>query len=238
MHRIPSIHKYCNRWCDRCSFRTRCGFYLAKHDEKGEIDWSEGLEERSASISHPFQALDLDQAKALEQKLKAREKAGPFNIDKEPLILLYQKWEAKYHNLQKDLQTSKHYQKLEDSAFLKDEFEMKLDNAVQVLDHYHDFIGPKLMRALGGKHDELNLNSSNQSDWNGTAKVAAYAIKHLRLALEDLFELRIALQTDLAEFLGDTNRLLRTLSFEFPDLEKFIRPGFDSLGHKRISGIH
>lgn len=237
MQRIPSIHKYCNRWCERCPFQGRCAFYIAKQEDSQEIDWSEGLEERlSEEAPHPFQSLDLNQAEALQKQMEAREKAGPFDIQKSPLTLFFNKWHKKYQAALIEFTKSAWAQKLAKQAFLKDLDDLILDNSLQVMRHYSDFIGPKITRALGGKHDELNMASSIQSDWNGSAKVACLALKHLRLAFEDLLEKEVLNHDELIDLLGDTNRLIKLLYFEFPELDLFVRPGFDAMDDKRLRG--
>ena len=237
MQRLPSIHKYCNRWCERCPFQGRCGFYLAQQEGSAEIDWSEGLEEKIASARpHPFQALDLEEAESLQKRWQAREKAGPFDLEKAPLKLFYKNWQKQYAGFLKELKQTKAVQELEKMAFLEQKEILILDNALQVLKHYQRFVGPKITRALGGKHDELNMASSLQSDWNGSAKVAVLALKHIRLALEDIVDLGITSKDPLIEFLGNTNRIIKLMYFDFPDMDQFQRPGFDDLSGPRRNG--
>ncbi len=237
MLRIPSIHKYCNRWCDRCPFQQRCAFYLAQHDDEANIDWGEGLDEVSSKEPpHPFEALDLNEVKELEQRMAAREKAGPFDLEKSPLMQALGKWQIRYRNYLSSLEAHSEVQKLRKHAFLQSKPALLIDNALQVLEHYTDLIRPKVSRALGGKHDEINMASSLQSDWNGSAKVACLGLKHLRTALEDLFESSVDLEGQTVELLQETNRIIKLLYFEFPELDEFHRPGFDDLKGPRLSG--
>lgn len=232
MLRIPSIHNYCNRWCERCAFQARCAYYIAQYSEI-EVDWSAGLGGEQESL-HPFQELNLGANEDIRKRKAAREKMGPFDPEKSALMQFQRKWQKHYHELLEFLSKEPLFLQLQEEAFLNRPEQIKLDNAGQVLNHYQSLLAPKLARALGGKHDDLSRQSPTQSDWNGSAKVVCLALKHIRTVLQDLELMDLKRPKAFANFLSETQRFIKLMYFEFPDLDRFQRPGFDDLKGNRL----
>ena len=44
-HLIPGIYNYCDRWCERCTFTSRCLTFLTEEEKKRESGYSPGSDE-------------------------------------------------------------------------------------------------------------------------------------------------------------------------------------------------
>ena len=99
----------------------------------------------------------------------------------------------------------------------------------------------KFNRALGDKYDTefendyegLSDEDTLQNDGNGSAKVALIAVERSIDAWQTVFEL-IPDEDRILPLLATLQKILRLGRTEFPDAEKFRRPGFDT--HRAGSG--
>ncbi|MCF6270013.1 MAG: hypothetical protein L3J41_09890 [Melioribacteraceae bacterium] len=102
----------------------------------------------------------------------------------------------------------------------------KLNDSLEVIEWYHIFIYPKIMRAIQGRDEDL-LESEFPKDSDGSAKIVLIAIEHSISAWGYIFMKR----DDKNETVFNIIKLLVTLQNlveeEFPAARDFIRPGFD-----------
>lgn len=232
MFRIPSIHHYCNRWCERCTLRQLCGYYQAKHqgEEVSAEDWIRNLGESKAS--NVFEDLDLQSLEELPDKLKEKEQRGDFNPNLSDTIKIYDYWQSLYAEVLRslDLWWEEHLQ--DHQAFIASVKYQRQYNAREVLLHYRNFIGPKLHRALGGRFDAGGVIPA-QSDWNGSAKVVYLALDHIKRILPDLKSLE-RIGSLLEEWEQAAESLQNAIRMDFPKYMDFQRPGFDALSEGRV----
>lgn len=233
MYRIPSIHHYCNRWCERCALRQMCGFFHAQNSGN-EIDpgeWSENL--GTTEARNEFQDLDLEAVQNLPRNLKAKERRGSFNPDQSQTLQTFDIWQGYYADFLKALDQWWKGNPQHTQAFIRSAAFQRQYNARAVLLHYRNFVGPKLHRALGGLFDADGI-TPEQSDWNGSAKVVYLALEHILKVLPDLRSLDEQAPHLLDTWEICTRDLQESVQEDFPDLAQFLRPGFDTLGEGRI----
>lgn len=236
MFRIPSIHNYCNRWCERCALSAECAFYYAhyKQGEVGPEDWVADLPRTEQKPE--FETLNLPDISQLEGHLAQKEAQGSFNPNDSPLLKHFAEWHKKYGEALQLLDNLWHEEENTSGAYLGESRALIAHNAREVLLYYRNFIGPKLHRALGGKFDDLRQPPVEQSDWNGSAKVAILAFQHIISAQKDVLLLFPLQKPFLRVWLRFSEELLEHCLETFPHAKKFQRPGFDVLGTERIYG--
>lgn len=231
--RIEFISEYCDRWCERCPFTMRCSAYAihaalpmcdgnleealelavgrpqpVEPEEEEEPEWRRDLANFEPS------AADIAEADRLERERRKRTKQSPITTVALGIATLSHEW----LDLHRD-------------ELLKHD-DGPLTEAIEIVSWDAHFIHVKLQRALSGRdrfaHDEDFDDDPIQNDWNGSAKIALISIERSSAAWATI----AAATTDpaaarLAAELGD---LAREVESAFPDVRKFIRPGFDTPG--------
>lgn len=246
---IPGIYNYCDRWCERCTFSSRCRNYEGtaqlspeEHDVNNEAFWngiSASLEKAIGLLhevahqrGHDLSAIPDEEIKQYSEMMKDRERI----VGVHPLSLLSKKYQQTVTPfLKKELNeqlvdtvrqmTSRLHMGMNTEEELV--YTMaKLGNCYDVIQWYCYFIGTKIHRALSGKmedQDEEHL----QSDSNGSAKIAIIAIERSMGAWENWLE-GIPSSEDIAlQALAVLSSIRRQVLEAFPDAMQFKRPGFD-----------
>jgi len=243
---IPSIYNYCDRWCERCAFTSRCRNFESiskltpeEQDPENEACWKKiasNMENAMSMLKEMAseQGLDLEAIKAEDnQALKEKDEALEISIQAHPLIILCEKYwkDSKAYFDESSNQTRDARALVNEVALgIKSKEEglriaEKISDSVEIIQWYMFFIDAKLQRALRGKLDaeaEYDLY-----DANGSAKIAILAVEKSISAWKTLYELR-----ETAEDIGiQSLSLLCTIKKkaleEFPKAMEFVRPGFD-----------
>jgi hypothetical protein len=219
---ISGIHNYCDRWCERCSLAGFCSVN-ALDQLQGEL--KEGMDDESLlllDVKANFEATMemiqewMNKAGIDPASLPSEEKANTDpELSPEPgaIMHLAEEYAREVHQWLKE--------KKGNAGILSWEH----TEAVNVITWYHTIIAAKLYRALLGREFDFEENPV-QNDSNGSAKVALYSIRKSITAWSWMIHHRqhedssLRLAAMLSELLKRTNE-------QFPDADKFIRPGFD-----------
>ncbi len=247
---ISGIYNYCDRWCERCPFTSRCmNFALVNEQFAGqktrditnEIFWQKLAETFQVTLdllkeTAEREGIDLD-------SLDIEEVAEEERLNEEL---------AKNHQC---CRAAKVYAKMVDNWFdsISDLFGQKEDelnskvqldlsnvdpagvdasfeDAVQVIRWYQHQIYIKLMRAIRGKmQQEPEILEQFPKDSDGSAKVALIAIDRSMAAWGELRNHFLVREDVSLDMLGHLERLRRMVEKVFPDARSFIRPGFDKI---------
>jgi hypothetical protein len=229
--RIEFISEYCDRWCERCAFTTRCSAY-AVHAALGmcEGDFQAALELAVGAATVPGEAerrtargllADYDPTEqelaAVDRELEERDE----RIDESPLTTDTLVFATLAHQCLQELRTS-----------LEDHDDRNVRQALEIASWDSHLIGAKVRRALDGQdeaqHGARFEEHPIQNDWNGSAKVALISIDRSIPAWNT-----IAATTAHAGAALIAQRLqaLRVdVDRTFPNARKFVRPGFDDGG--------
>jgi hypothetical protein len=236
---IPGISIYCDRWCERCAYTSRCLQFRLEAEETGRGD-----------ALPNFDALNLqfwkEMGEALVQAMRLiREIAAREGIDADEL----QK-ETALSELPESLQRDAREHPCASAALLyagmvnewfaaADELPetaeslltnppLALEEPIQVIRHYQYFIYPKIVRAVEGRLSrQVAADSEAVADACGTAKVALIAIDRSLAAWSLLYSEYPALEDNTLSILLHLDRLLRSVEVVFPAARAFLRPGFD-----------
>lgn len=229
---IPSIYNYCDRWCERCSFTSRCRTFAMEH-EFTDAERDIGNEAFWRNLQNIF----------ADAKQSLLEKAEEFGIeinppgDEEFAEIRRQNKQIRDTDLARLAESY-----IEKSAALldvKDDWliftacdeEMQIE-MLNVIVWYQFFIAAKIQRGLRGitdvegDTDKEELNNP-QSDANGSAKIALIALERSQGAWAALATRENVAQ--IKPILDLLEIIKQKTEGNFPHARGFIRPGFDEI---------
>ena len=236
---IPGIYIYCDRWCERCAFTSRC---LQFRIETEEMERGNALQNFDALNLKFWQEMGkaLVHAMRLIREIAAKEGIEPEDLQKETL------YSEPPESLQRDARehpcanAALLYAGMVNEWFAAvDEFSEgeesllshpphSLEEPIQVIRQYQYFIYPKIVRAIEGRlSNKEALGSEMEFDACGTAKVVLIAIDRTLAAWSVLYGEYPAQEDSTLSILLHLDRLRRSVEVVFPAARAFIRPGFD-----------
>jgi len=248
---ISGIYNYCDRWCERCPFTSRCLLYATEEEDSAndpavrDINnaafWDnlrdifeqakqmlvEMAEERGIDLS----AVDVSEEEEKHRRRQKTARKDELARQSFSYIKAVDKWfkreKRSFKQKAKDLRRSVIMEiPGQDPEAEADD----LSDAVEVIRWYQHQIYVKLMRALTGtaeveEGDDEEGVSTHDAD--GSAKVALIGIDRSIAAwarLRDHFPERADAILDL---LVNLERMRRRTEAKFPRARAFKRPGFD-----------
>lgn len=244
---ISGIYNYCDRWCERCAFTSRClnyamgeemeaGAFQAR-DNENEAFWDklhETFESTRDTIEEETEDLDFDlDEEELQESIREQEEideaaqAQPCSRTAWRYIEVVDQWFQAHEGLFADKGEA-----LESAAPLPDAGPaagaVDLPDCLEVIRWYQRQIYIKLCRAATGMiRGEIEDNEFDPQDANGSAKVALLGIER-SLAAWATLRRRFPDHEDAIFALGTLRRLLRQVEAAFPNARAFLRPGFDT----------
>lgn len=243
---ISGIHNYCDRWCERCPFTTRCAVYAA---EEADLDVDPAA--RDITNSAFWEKLAAIFAETQEMISAMAEERG-VDLSPEALEPIRQRKEilrgdARKHPLAKAAESYAHAvmhffepesskavlvsETVEDSnpeRELDDYTDGDIDEYIEVIRWYQFFIAAKLIRALMSRVDEDDyLDDESARDSDGSAKAALVGIERSISAWKLMYDSLPEQSDTIRKFLLDLETLRPSAETEFPGARDFIRPGFD-----------
>ena len=244
---ITGIYNYCDSWCERCSFTSRCLSYAATEREKLSaeekdfnnddfwIKMGEIFELTRDIIQDSAEEMGIDlnmlEPEDVNNEIKCFEKACEHELAKMSgdYTSKAKFWLANIDNL---LQDKEHefingvslgieIEKIENDA-------LTLKDATDVIMFYLFFIKAKIIRALHGKIEGVPEEIEYMpKDWDGSAKIALIAIERSISAWSVMLQIFPGEEDFILSMLVHLKRLHANLKKEFPDAMAFVRPGFD-----------
>jgi hypothetical protein len=248
--KIAGIHNYCDRWCERCSFGSRCAVYESENatsgDEKDRTNkafWdrlavnfakARTLIEEAAKKS----GVDLTEVSKEVEEIEAKDDLYERQSRNHPigkLSLEYSQASAEWLKSQPGM-----IGKLEE---LRDGLTMGIESVteakstmatikdcVEVIQWYMTFIHTKMMRALSGKAESDGWEEENgfQCDYDGSAKIALIGIERSLQAWIKLYDILPDQEDHFLKVLAMLEKLKSMALHEFPKAMDFKRPGFDN----------
>jgi hypothetical protein len=246
---IPGIHNYCDRWCERCFFSSRCAVYEdtsnMKPDEKdlkNKAFWErlshnftkakEMLEQTAEKVGVDLNAMQADLENAEKKTESIRKKSADH-----PIIQLtreYTEFGNRWLKTQPGMMDKLEHLKENLTLGVESQQEAKVQmetikDCLAVIQWYLTFLEPKLMRALMGKADNewTDDDGDVQHDYDGSAKVAIIGTERSTQAWIRLFDLLPEQEDDFLKALSLLEKIKGLTLAEFPKAMAFVRPGFD-----------
>ena len=231
---IDFISAYCDRWCERCAFTSRCSAYAAEAAIAMCGDVVEGLELAVGRPAVPFGPArpadrgwftEPDEAGVGRDEIDVRERQRrerSARVDNHPVVRT--SWAV----------SMLAYQWLKAHAEpLRRVADPVLSEAVVVATHDAFLVTVKLTRAVDGR-DAFDRGEDDddegpvQNDWNGSAKVALICLER---SIEAWRVIAQASGDEASREIAEQMNALRgDVEEVFPSAHAFVRPGFDEPG--------
>ena len=241
---ISGIYNYCDRWCERCPFTSRCLLYAQEQED--EDDAPETRDINNEAFWHKLASIFKETRELITQWA---EEAGIdlTKVDHEAASKRRHQSPAR-NQLVKDCKKyasevsqwfSEFDQIISASDVKADETDAdqaeQLEAARDVIHWYQYQIAVKLMRALSSRNEEAEEEEEDNpfdplwKDSDGSAKVALIGIDRsisawriMQLCVPERAELVVPLILKLEQ-------LRKRAEKQFPMARDFIRPGFDEV---------
>lgn len=240
---VSGIYNYCDRWCERCTMRSRCLSFSMDPDLRTEDSsrTDPGNEEFWVGIHESFQlAFELIQESAekwgidpdvdLDAELEERERLKQHMVEDCLLgreSMVYADAVSQWMDAHKDRfsdQMKQVERELELPGHDPIPDVLDLHDAVEVVRWYQFFLYPKISRALMGLQDE---DRDIMDDVLGSAKIALIALERSIGAWQTLGE-QLHLQDETLDMQLRLARIKVELEKNVPEAMAFKRPGFDN----------
>jgi hypothetical protein len=245
---IPGIYNYCDRWCERCAFTSRCrnfeGSLTEKADSNNEAFWNSiaGNFAKTKELLYKAAAergIDLDTVLSEEEKTAHIKKEADLDkkIGQHPVVLLCKQYEGivlAFFESEFGKALVDKNQEMVSQLHMGIQTEDKAANIMadykdceEIIQWYVFFIEVKLQRALHGLQDETGDDDGYPKDSDGSAKVALAAIDRSIAAWLLLYQLLPACEDNALQALALLSRIKNRALEIFPNALQFKRPGFD-----------
>ena len=247
---ITGIYNYCDRWCERCPFTSRCLNFALGDEQFGDPEsrditnklfWKKLAETFRVTLDLLKEAAEregIDLNSLGTEELADQESSGEEAAENHECCRaaeIYGEMVDEWFDSASDL-----FGQGEDDLNLKVLLDIPnvnpiwegagLEEAVQVVRWYQHQIYVKLMRAIHGRLEEKSpIHDEFYSDSDGSAKVALIAIDRSIAAWGEIQHHYPLRDADIRDILVHLGRLRRSVEKVFPGARSFIRPGFDKV---------
>ncbi len=246
---ISGIYNYCDRWCERCPFTTRCAnFALGQEqfcdpqdrDMRNQQFWDkmhemfrvtlEMLQENAEQMGLDWQNLDLEDAKeATARRFES--------VQKHPLVstarAYYPRVDQWFESNQAVFTAKAEELTLHTGLALPncdpEKEAASIKDATEVIGWYQHQIYVKLTRSVGGcsQDGDEPRNDDCPEGVLGSAKVALLGMDRSIAAWGLLLQHFPQQEGEILTLLVCLERLRRNAEHVFPKARAFVRPGFD-----------
>ena len=242
---ISGIYNYCDRWCEKCPFTSRCLLYATEQEDTDDSPETRDIQNAAfwEKLSRIFRetremitqwaeedGIDLTQVddEAVETSRKRRNAASRHSLAKAG---------KKYAS-----DVTEWFRELSETITARDlppdqqdeEQSEQLEDASDVIHWYQYQIAVKSMRALSSRSSEADEMDDPDfelypKDSDGSAKVALVGIDR-SISAWRLMQLAVPERSEsIVPLILQLERLRRRAEKEFPDAREFMRPGFDEV---------
>jgi hypothetical protein len=242
---ISGIYNYCDRWCERCPFTSRCLLYATEQEDADASPESRDIEnaafwnklsqifrETQQMITEWAEEAGVDLTQVDEEAVKThrkRHKAAMKNrlaVDGKKYASDVTEWFKELGETITARDLPPDQQDLEESQ--------QVEEASEVIYWYQYQIAVKTMRALSSRSDEVDDLDDPElaefpKDSDGSAKVALVGIDR-SISAWCLMQLAVPERSDsIVPLILQLEHLRLCTEKEFPDARTFVRPGFDEV---------
>ena len=232
---IPGVHNYCDRWCERCRFRTRC-VVAVMHDRidaaraRGqELNSSDVLDELIPPYDGPprpwldeiIEAANRPPTEAEQREMERNEAELERRLAADTLLLDAREYGTMAERIARAL-----------AATLSRHGDPVVLAAIEAIERQSLCIAAKTYRAVHGELNDLIWDFDDddpvQADHNGSAKIARLMVAESREGWTVLMQVGRATADGVpVKMVERLDRLDRDLAIRFPRAMEFTRPGFD-----------
>jgi hypothetical protein len=236
---IPGIYNYCDRWCERCAFTSRCmnfameqEFFRDQQDlDQRNADFWESITEildATADLLHDLardRGIDLDEA---VEGIDPEQEYARQRRENHICAVLARKYRRMADYCLDKAEIPPDCSPVEIPGTKSVDPLPEIRDAREIITWYQSLIQVKIMRAL---HGLAESEETEPDDWDrdadGSAKVALIGIDRSLAAWRVLHERLQQGPEDIREIMLLLERLRRKVETVFPGARTFVRPGFD-----------
>lgn len=245
---IPFIHNYCDRWCERCTFTSRCAVAEMESKLKPEqLDinnkafWeniAKNFADTMVMLTKEAKKHGIDMESFTEEELNETYNQRKISRQKAQNSQLIKLSKAYGNEAMKFLKDKPTFQDKENeiqshvdlgikSISDANEESTTIIDCFEIINWYCLFIQVKFMRALPDELDGDDHSSDLQSDNNGSAKIALIAVDRSIMAWQTLYDLMPNIEDLAINQLATLQKIQKLGEKYFPNARRFVRPGFD-----------
>ena len=231
---IPGIYNFCDRWCERCSFTSRCANYStsqhehskSSNDAENKEFWEELAEifkTTAQLIIHIAEKEGVDLSN-IQVDDKTDYESRRNKAENHELIQIAKKYENTVQEWRHVKENE--FQNLFALLPKHSDNQVKLHDTFDVIFWYQHLITSKLYRALGSVISEKEFELEPY-DSDGSAKIALISVERSMSAWTFILQSLEKYEDDVLPLLVTLDKLKNKIKSYFPNAEKFIRPGLD-----------
>lgn len=252
---IEGIFNYCDRWCERCAYTSRCtnfamgelqypdgnipdienaefwkgmeDIFRVTMEVMAKVAAEQGVELQTEFSEEESAAMDAERESSMERATN-----HPCTGAAKAYADMADAWLGNSEDAFKAKETELNdFIRLNVAPTQAEEQAASITDAVEVIRWYQLFIQVKIMRALQGKKDETDdaeFWAEYPKDSDGSAKVALIAVDRSISAWGLFLRLFPNQETSILEILAQLDQTRRMIEAQFPQARAFIRPGFDT----------
>ena len=221
--RIAFISEYCDRWCERCVFTSRCAVYAVQAALGMCGDLKEALQ---LAVGAPMAVGAARPAGQLEFTNPTAEEQHDFEVVVDAHMRQIREAPLTKHAM--EVAVAEH-QWLHDHAAIRDTADAVVGEALAVILRGSIFIGGKLARTLYSRDEAQSAEECDddpiQNDRNGSAKIALIVIERSESAWQTIAQ--ATGDVGAADVASAMSGLRDEVEAAFPFARLFKRPGFD-----------
>ena len=246
---ISGIYNYCDRWCERCEFTSRCMNYdmceeefnsPESRDVNNKAFWDkmqevfsttqEMVKEMAEEMNVDLNSIDCEEAEKHEEKVREFSKSQPYSKAAFEYINVVKKWfDSNEELLKEKTQELLTHLEAEIPGTKPMDEAVSINDCLEVIRWYQHQIYVKLCRAASGvMRGEFKDLEYCPQDADGSAKVAIIGIERSLSAWGGLLNHFSQQEQTILNILVKLKVLLRLVENSFPNARTFIRPGFDT----------
>jgi hypothetical protein len=246
---IPGVYNYCDRWCERCAFASRCMNYALSEEEfdspeskdmDNQAFWDklhgvfhatlEMVKEKAREMGIDLDVIDAQEAGEQCERVHEAAKEQPYSKAAMTYSQMVDGWFKSNKGLLED--KSEELQALAQADIpgtSPASDAVSIRDCLEVIRWYQPQIWVKLCRAASGMmHGEIEHDEYAAQDADGSAKVALLGIERSIAAWAALLPHFPNQEPNILNLLATLKRLLRQVEATFPSARAFLRPGFDT----------
>ncbi|MCF6175872.1 MAG: hypothetical protein L3J71_08900 [Victivallaceae bacterium] len=232
---ISLIHNYCDSWCERCEFTSRCAVFAMGRDDDNDPEAMDINNKKFwDKMSKIFQdTFAMIQARSIELGIDINERDPELEARPEreeahnnPTVELSQKYfeivtewfednKLLFEDKGKKLEA---IHRMDVPGCNPEADAISLNDAVEVINFYQHFISAKVYRAyIGRRDDHLAEEYDFPKDSDGSAKIALIAIDRSIAAWVVLLKSLPDVEDSLLPLLVQLEKIRNELEAAFPD---------------------
>lgn len=246
---IPGIYNYCDRWCERCQFTSRCLNCdlvekhfgdLQENDEINEAFWqrfSEMLQntlsmvrEMAKEAGIDIDAIDIDESEDDSEGMKRDSLPDLISHTSKNYATSVEDWFNSNDSLFYEKEDEINRIHIISSAHNPAKEAADINDATQVIRWYQYQIHVKLKRAISSAAEEASMDYDDfPKDSDGSAKVALMGIDRSISAWNMLLLYFAGQKEQIINFIALLENIKNRVEIRFPCARDFVRPGFDEV---------